>query len=83
MSSYLWRGDYRHEWYDWAVVWRYWNGKAEGLRTPTYPEARELLRLAEAEGIGPTLLARRTGIHEATIHRWVGRFAEGELDKQP
>jgi hypothetical protein len=59
------------ELYDWALVWRYWNGAAEGLRRPYPLEQFELLRLGR--GLTQAQLAERLGLPERTICRWRSR----------
>lgn len=60
-----------HDWYDWALVYRYWTGDAAGLRKPYLREQAHLLRLG-AE-LGNVELAARLGVTENTIIRWRAR----------
>jgi hypothetical protein len=61
-------GGIRHNWYDWALVWRYWHGQAEGLRNP-YPLERAVL-LQMGRGLTDAALAERLGLSERAIARW-------------
>jgi len=56
------------ELYDWALVWRYWHGVAEGLRRPYPLEQMELMRLGAH--LTQLQLAQRLGLPERTICRW-------------
>lgn len=60
-----------HDWYDWALVWRYWNGLGRGLRKPYLREIDELLRLGR--DLTQAQLAERLGLPERTICRWRSR----------
>jgi hypothetical protein len=59
------------ELYDWALVWRYWHGTAQGLRRPYPLEQWELLRLGRS--LTQAQLAERLGLPERTICRWRSR----------
>lgn len=61
-------GGIRQHWYDWALVWRYWNSDAEGLRLP-YPLEREVL-LHLGRGLTDVALAERLGLSVRAIERW-------------
>lgn len=57
-----------YDWYDWVVVWRYWNRDARGLRRLYLLEAGELLRLgADMSALELSLLV---GVTERTVMRW-------------
>lgn len=60
-----------HDWFDWALVWRYWNGQAEGLRKPYVLEVRELLRLGRH--LSDEKLAEKIRMPERTVSRWRSR----------
>lgn len=60
-----------YELYDWALVWRYWHGQAEGLRKP-YPRERAVL-LHLGRDLTQAQLAERLGLPERTICRWRSR----------
>lgn len=59
------------DWYDWALVWRWWHGLSEGLRKPYLLEQYELLRLGS--DLTQAQLAERLGLPERTICRWRSR----------
>jgi len=59
-------------WYDWALVWRYWNGTAEGLRYPYTLEILELLRLGQ--GLSNLTLSEQLGVTERTVERWRRKY---------
>lgn len=55
-------------WYDWALVYRYWTGEADGLRRPYRLEIAELLRLgAHLDNVA---LATRLGFSVRQVIRW-------------
>lgn len=62
-----------HDWYDWALVWRYWHGQADGLRRPYLLELAELMYLGR--DLTGEQLAARLGRPERTICRWRARLA--------
>lgn len=56
------------DWYDWALVYRYWTGEADGLRRPYLLEIAELLRLgAHLDNVA---LATRLGFSVRQVIRW-------------
>lgn len=61
-------------WYDWALVYRYWNRDAAGLRNPYPREIAELLRLGTAAGMGSLELGEHLGLTERTVCRWRNRY---------
>lgn len=65
------------DWYDWALVYRYWNGNHEGLRQPYLLEIEALLRLGADLTAGD--LAERLGVTERTICRWRARVKPAGL----
>lgn len=56
------------DWYDWALVYRYWHGNHEGLRQPYLREIEALLRLGA--GLKAADLACQVGVSQRTIERW-------------
>lgn len=60
----------RDAWYDWVLVWRYWHGQADGLRSPYHREQEALLRLGEVHRLSHLALAARLGVSARTIIRW-------------
>lgn len=58
------------DWYDWALVYRYWNRDAAGLRMPYLLERAALLALGDAEGLATDELAERLCVSARTIERW-------------
>lgn len=61
-----------YSWYDWALVWRYWHGQAQGLRSPCALEIVELLRLGRH--LSDVLLGERLGLSDRQIARWRAKF---------
>ena len=61
------------DWYDWALVWRYWIGEAHELRRPYLLEIAELLRLGS--DLNNVELAARLGFSERQVIRWRKRLA--------
>ncbi len=57
-----------HTLYDWALVWRYWNGQGAGLRRPYPLEQRVLMELGR--GLSDGQLADRLGVHLRQVERW-------------
>ena len=62
-----------HTLYDWALVWRYWHGQAQGLRRPYVLEAQMLVRLGR--DLSDERLAERLGVQVRQVERWRARFA--------
>lgn len=62
-----------HTLYDWALVWRYWHGTAQGLRRPYPLEVQVLVRLGR--GLTDEQLAERVGVQRRQVQRWRTRFA--------
>lgn len=61
-----------YEHYDWALVWRYWHGQAQGLRSPYALEVLELLRLGKP--LTDEAMGEQLGVAERTVARWRARY---------
>lgn len=59
-----------HDWYDWALVYRYWMRNADGLRSPYRREQQALLRLGAQAGMTVQELADHLGVAKMTVVRW-------------
>lgn len=62
-----------HTLYDWALVWRYWHGQAEGLRRPHALEIQVLVDLGR--GLSDEQLADRLGVQLRQVARWRAKYS--------
>lgn len=70
-------------WYDWALVYRYWNRDAEGLRMPYLRERAHLLQLGAESGLSDPELAERLRVSHRTIERWRARDSSPSTPEGP